>query len=347
MRARLGLVLCAALASGGAGCSSMSYLAQAAAGQDDLLTRSQPMDRLLREDRLPPRTRRLLEEIPNVKKYGEAHGLRPTNNYTKYARLDRDAAVWIVSACEPLRFRSYSWSFPIVGTITYLGWFHLDDAKRAAEDLRVKGWDADLRPAGAYSTAGWFDDPLLSTMIVRGDEARGDLVNTVFHESTHATFFVAGQSRLNESVANFVGDRLAEKYMKDVAGEGAKETIAYLAGEERGRRRETKMHAAYAALEALYASDLPRDEKLADKARILRQLEKDLGAKRTLTNASLVQFKTYHSGEEELAGLLVACGGDVKRLVALLGAWQHERFGTDQEDPATMLRPLLAKGCGG
>ena len=118
-----------------------------------------------------------------------------------------------------------------------------------------------------------------------------------------------------------------------------------MAGEERARKREVKMHAAYAALEALYGSNEPRDEKLAEKSRILRQLEKDLGAKRTLTNASLVQFKTYHSGEEELAQLLSACGGDVTRLVALLTAWQHGRFGTDQEDPATMLRPLVAKGC--
>lgn len=345
MRVRLGLVLCAALASANGGCASIDYLAQAAAGQDDLLTRSQDMDRLLREDRLPPRTRRLLAEIPRVKTYGEANGLRPTNNYTKYARLDRDAAVWIVSACEPLRFRSYTWTFPIVGTITYLGWFHLDDAKRAAEELRGKGWDADVRPAGAYSTAGWFDDPLLSTMLGKGAEARGDLVNTVFHESTHATFFVPGQSRLNESVANFVGDRLAEKFMKEIAGEDAKETVAYFAGEERSRKRETKMHAAYAALESLYASDLPRDDKLAEKARILRQLEKDLGSKRTLTNASLVQFKTYHSGEEELAELLAACGGDVKRLVALLSAWQHERMATDQADPAKVLRPLVTQGC--
>jgi predicted aminopeptidase len=345
MRVRFGLVLSAVLGLANGGCASMSYLAQAAAGQDDLITRSQDMDRLLREDRLPPRTRRLLEEIPRVKKYGEANGLRATNNYTKYARLDRDAAVWIVSACEPLRFRSYTWSFPIVGTITYLGWFHLDAAKRAGEELRAKGWDADVRPAGAYSTAGWFDDPLLSTMIGKGDGARGDLVNTVFHESTHATFFVAGQSRLNESVANFVGDRLAEKYMREVAGEGSSETVAYFAGEERARKRETLMHTAYAALEALYASAAAREEKLADKARIFRQLETDLGTRRTLTNASLVQFKTYHSGEEELAELLLTCGGDVKRLVAMVSAWQHERFGTDQEDPAKMLRPLIAKGC--
>ncbi len=345
MRACLGLVLCAALAFVSSGCASLDYLAQASAGQDDLLTRSLPMERLLRENRLPPRTRRLLEEIPRVKEYGEANGLRATNNYTKYARLDRDAAVWIVSACEPLRFRSRTWTFPIVGTITYLGWFHRPDADVAADKLRVQGWDADVRPAGAYSTAGWFDDPLLSTMIGRGPEARGGLVNTIFHESTHATFFVAGQSRLNESVANFIGDALAIKYMKEVVGEDAKETIAYLASEERGKKREVIMHAAYGELEALYASSRTREEKLAEKARIFGKLEKDLTSRRKLTNASLVQFKTYHSGEKELEELLASCGGDVKRLVALLSVWQHEPFTVDQADPAKLIAPLVAKGC--
>lgn len=345
MRARLGLVLCAALALGSSGCATLDYLAQAAAGQDDILTRSQDMDRLLKEDRLPPRTRRLLAEIPEVKKYGEAHGLKPTNNYTKYARLDRDAAVWIVSACEPLRFKSYVWSFPIVGSITYLGWFHLEDAKREAAKLRDKGWDADVRPAGAYSTAGWFTDPLLSTMITKGDEARGDLVNTVFHESMHATFFVPGQPRLNESVANFVGDRLAELYLNEVVGRDAKETVAYLRGEARGRQREARMQAAYTELEALYASNKSRDEKLAEKAAIFHRLETELGTRRKLTNASLVQFKTYHSGEKELSDLLAACGGDMTRTIHALEAWQHEDIGREQSDPAELVRPLAARSC--
>ncbi len=327
------------------GCASLDYLAQAGAGQDDIVTRSQDVDRLLSGERLPRRTRRLVAEIAEVKRYGEGHGLRATHNYTKYARLDRPAAVWIVSACEPLRFRSKVWTFPIVGTITYLGWFHLDAANRAADELRKDGWDTDVRPASAYSTAGWFDDPLLSTMIGKGDDARGDLVNTVFHESTHATFFVPSQSRLNESVANFVGDRLAEKYMDEVAGRDSKETRAYQDAVQRGVRREALYHTAYAELDALYASKRSVDEKRAEKDKILRALEKDIGTKRRLTNASLVQFKTYHSGVKELAALLVACGGDTRRLITTLDRFQHRSFTVDQEEPSTLLRPLVAEGC--
>jgi predicted aminopeptidase len=326
------------------GCASLEYLAQAGAGQDDLVSRSRDIDMLLRDQRLVPRTRRLVAEIDEVKRYGERHGLKPTKNYTKYARLDRPAAVWIVSACEPLRFRSKVWSFPIVGSITYLGWFHLDQANKAADDLQREGWDADVRPAGAYSTGGYFDDPLLSTMIGKGDDARGHLVNTVFHESMHATFFVPGQSRLNESVANFVGDKLADQYMDEVAGPDSKETRAYRASEARGARYEAIMHAAYEELEALYASSRPREEKLAEKARVLRKLEADVHASRRLSNAALVQFKTYHSGEKELEALFAACEKDATRFIRVMTRFQSRHF-ADQADPAVILAPLIAEGC--
>jgi predicted aminopeptidase len=327
------------------GCASLEYLAQAGAGQDDLISRSRDIDMLLRERRLQPRTRRLVGEIDEVKRYGERHGLKPTKNYTKYARLDRPAAVWIVSACEPLRFRSKVWHFPIVGSITYLGWFHLDEAKKAGDDLARHGWDADVRPAGAYSTGGYFDDPLLSTMIGKGDDARGHLVNTVFHESMHATFFMAGQSRLNESVANFVGDKLADEYMNEVAGADSKEALAYRASEERGAKYEGLMHAAYRDLDELYASSRSREEKLAEKERILRKLEVDVHASRHLTNASLVQFKTYHSGEKELDALFAACDRDATRFIRVLTNFQRRGFAVDQADPAVILAPLVAEGC--
>src|SRR5262249_21784176 len=116
------LVLVAALTVLSA-CNTLGYLAQAGAGQDEILTKSRDSDELLRERRRGRRGRRLVAEVAEMKRFGEANGLRPTSNYTKYARLDRSAAVWVVSACEPLRFRSKVWWFPIVGSITYTGWF--------------------------------------------------------------------------------------------------------------------------------------------------------------------------------------------------------------------------------
>jgi hypothetical protein len=132
--------------------------------------------------------------------------------------------------------------------------------------------------------------------------------------------------------------------MAEVAGPDAKETIAYRASEERGRARETTMHAAYEELEKLYASARPREEKLAEKARIFRRLEADLGATRHLTNASLVQFKTYHSGEKELQDLYAACGNDATRFIRLMTRFGTRRF-ADQAEPSALLAPLVAEGC--
>jgi predicted aminopeptidase len=321
----------------------MHYLAQAGAGEDEILNRSRDVEDLVREGRLRPRERRLVAEVSQMKRFGEAHGLKATTNYRKYARLDREAAVWVVSACEPLRFRSKTWTFPIVGSITYTGWFKLADARREAAELAAEGWDVDVRPAAAYSTLGWLEDPLLSTMLDDGLEARGDLANDVLHESTHATFYVAGQSRLNETVASFVGDRLAMKYMREVAGPETMETRAYEASEERRAGRGQAMRAAYVELEALYASARANGDKRAEKARVLARLAIEVAAKRPITNATLVQYATYHTGEAELRELFLACGEDERRLLAALRRAEPER---DQEtDVGAIVRPLLARPC--
>src|SRR6185312_14274837 len=111
------------------------------------------------------------------------------------------------------RFRSKTWWFPIVGRVPYLGWFDRDDAHDFADELHREGWDSDVGAADAYSTLGWFDDPVLSTMIAGGDEAVGELVNVILHESVHATLYVDGQTRFNESLAEFVAGKLTTVYL--------------------------------------------------------------------------------------------------------------------------------------
>src|SRR4029078_3952588 len=131
---------------------------------------------------------------------------------------DRPAAVWVVSACEQLRFRSKEWHFPIVGSFPYLGWFDLEQAKAFADELRAESWDVDVRGAHAYSTLGWFRDAVLSTMIPEGKEALGELVNVVLHESVHATVYIEGQAFFNESIASFIADRLTDHYLIQTRG---------------------------------------------------------------------------------------------------------------------------------
>ncbi len=326
----------------------LDYVTQAAVGENDLLVRARDIDDLVREERVNGRMRGLLSQVATIKKFGEAHGLTATRNYTKYVRVDRPVAVWVVSASDPLRFRSKSWSFPLVGSFTYLGWFGRKEADAYGAELRVEGLDVDVRGAGAYSTNGYFEDPVVSTMIASGPEAAGELANVILHESAHASFFVRNQSTLNESVANFVGDTLGIRYVEDTLGHEAKETLAYEAHERSRAKVGAVMREAFAALEAIYASPRADADKLAAKREVLDRLRARVHAKRDINNATLIQYRTYNSGQGELATLLATCGDDWPRFVRALQTLESKTFEKPQEsDVAKIVGPLIETHCGG
>jgi len=328
------------------GCTPLRYVTQAAAGQAELLDGKRDIDQILREGGQDPRTRRLLSRVPGIKAFGERRGLRHTRNYETFVDLHRDAVVWVVSASAPLEFRSVAWKFPVTGSITYLGWFHRPEADTFAEGLRKKGLDVDVRGASAYSTLGWFDDPVLSSMLWPGDEALGELADVILHESLHATYFVPGQSILNESVANFVGNSLAVEYLDQVAGSCANEKTSYLKIEAEAGARSRAMKAAFFELRTLYASAAPDAVKLEKKTGILQRLKQETRLKRPINNATLVQYETYGSGDAELAQLFQSCARSWPRFLRTLESYRPRfRDASPHEDPGVLLRPLLPGGC--
>lgn len=328
------------------GCGSIGYLIQAGRGQLQLSNRARPISEVLHDETTPPRDRALLAEIPRIKAFGEKYGLKPTSNYQDYVKLDRPAAVWVVSASDPLSFEPKKWSWPIVGSFTYLGWFDLEGAKEHAELLRDENLDVDVRGATAFSTLGWFRDPILSTMISKGQEALGNLVNVILHESVHTTLYVNDQSYFNESIASFVADRLTPIYLKESRGEKAPETAAYLEAEKQGEKRQRALHDAYRRLAALYASDLSRDEKVKEKKAVLAKLEKDLQARRPINNATLIQYRTYGVGMPEYEVLLRECGKNWGRFWAALDHLKSDAFKKPHEENlASVILPIAREGC--
>lgn len=300
------LALLALLAS--TGCSSLHFVSQAAHGQFKIINRARPLADVIADERTSPRTRRLLEEIPAILAYGEKHGIKPTPNYREYVAWDDAYVSYVVTACPEFDFKPKEWSFPVVGSFTYLGWFDRKNAEKMGEELRQQGWDVDVRGAGAFSTLGWFRDPVLSTMIPKGDEAMGELVNVLLHESVHATLYIPGQSYFNEALASFVADRLTPEYLKARFGAESDTYRAYMGGEERSKRRSERMHAAYGELDRLYKSGRSAEEMRSEKNRILGTLKTDLEWKRDLTNATLAQFRFYGLGVEEFPRLWAQTG---------------------------------------
>lgn len=340
-------VVVALAVAAAAGCGPVRYVAQAAGGQLSLFQRARPLRKVLRDERTPKRLRSLLSEVPIIKRFGEVYGLKPTDSYRDYVQLDQPAVVWVVSACEPLEFKSRVWSFPVVGDFPYLGWFSLNDARGFAAELSREGLDVDVRGASAYSTLGWFPDPILSSMVPEGDEALGELANVVLHESVHATLHLAGEAYFNESLASFVADRLTPEYLERRRGPKSKEGAAYLESEAQGRERVRALREAYEQLDQLYKrEDLSREQKLEEKQRRLAELKESLKLRREPNNAMLVQFRTYDTGTPELEALHKACGGSWTRFLGTLSTLTPASFpGPHARDFKPALRPLIEKGC--
>jgi predicted aminopeptidase len=333
LRALLLLLAMPALQS----CSTVEYLWQAGRGQLSIMNRARPIEEALRDETTPPRIRKLLAEVPAIKGFGERSGLRPTGNYRDYVKLDRDAVVYVVSACAPLKFEPKEWSFPIVGGFPYLGWYDRAGADRFAARLREEGYDVDVRGAGAYSTLGWFRDPILSTMIPEGDRATGELVEVVLHESLHATVYVKHQAFFNESLASWVSEKLTPIYLRETRGEGSTEEKAYLAALEWQKKYVRRMHESYVELEKLYASAAPDEEKRAKKAGILSALRKELKVKegRDLNNATLVGYREYEGNRDVFDRAFAKCGNDLGRFLRALCRIDEKSFASRQEKDLT------------
>lgn len=330
------------------GCFEAGYVAQAAQGQLDIVCKTRDLQRAARDASLPTWKRDLLHHVADIKSFARTSGLTPTPSYEEYVELDRPVAVYVVSASHPLRFESLRWEFPIVGSVPYLGWFDRPSAVELAEDLREKGWDVDLRGARAYSTLGWFDDPVLSTMLEEGPEGPGELANTVLHESLHATLYVPSQSSFNESVASFVGDELADRWLAARFGDGSAELLSYRQGLLDGEARTVRLHRAFEDLDTVYKSGMAPERILATKKAYLEALEVELEMSRTPTNATLLGFRTYESGRPALERLFTACGEDMRRFVRALEGLDAAAFGEpQQEDVARVIEVALRRGCPG
>jgi predicted aminopeptidase len=334
-------VALAALVLGlGGGCLMTRYLSQATAGQLRLMSQARPIEDVIADPETPERTRILLAEIAGIKEFGARMGLDTSKNYKKYVEVPASGTVWFVGAAPPLSFEARSWCFPIAGCFTGLGWFDEEEALRHRDQLRRDGWDAMARPAGAYSTGGWFPDPVVSSMLSPDDDAYAWLANVLLHESVHATVLIPDQMFFNEGLAEYVGDALTDDWLIERFGASSPERTAWTAAQEERRVRVDRSFAAYQALDAVYKSKQPDAAKLAAKARIIDALVEHLKLWERPNNASLVELRLYKAHYDGFARLEAACG-DARTLMKVAGTLERRDFTEDlQEDLAPVLRKI-------
>jgi predicted aminopeptidase len=186
------------------------YLLRAAWEEGKILARRRPIAELVADATTSARLRSKLVLVLAARAFArDSLGLETGQSFTTFSRLDRDTLVLVLSGAYRDRLRAHTWWFPVVGRVPYKGYFDFGAARAAERDLSARGYDARLGAASAFSTLGWFNDPLLPTTL-RADSLT--VANTVIHELTHNTFYAPGGAVFNESFANFVGARGAERF---------------------------------------------------------------------------------------------------------------------------------------
>jgi predicted aminopeptidase len=328
------------------GCLESRYVVQASFGQLELFGKARPIGELVGNRRTDVRTRVLLEEVRHIRRFASSHGLTPGGSYRNYVPLNRSAVVWFLAASKPLSLEPKLWHFPVVGSFPYTGWFDAREARKIAAMLRRQGWETFLRPVSAYSTGGWFRDPVVSSMFSPREDALRTLANVLLHELTHANILMNDQSTYNESIASFVGDTMAEQYLLERFGPDSAELVAYRLELAEDRRRGARMAAAYEELDTLYRSNVPDADKLARKRQLLAALDAELELPYRPNNATLLGFKTYNAGLPEFDALYQACEQEWPRFFAAVRTLDAKDFPEPQEeDIGPIIARLVGAGC--
>jgi predicted aminopeptidase len=285
------------------GCQ-IGYLLSSAKGQLSLLNSRVPIEDALKDEKItePEKVKiRLSQEARAFAK--DKLQLNSGKNYSHYVALDRPYVVYTINASPKWELNHYNWWFPVIGSVPYKGFFNEPDAKAEEAELKAKDLDTYLRGVSAYSTLGWFSDPLLSSMIKFHEH---DLVNTIIHESVHATLYIKSSADFNERLAVFIGNTGTLDFYKAKEGENSP-TVKTMQSEF----EDEKIFSEYISneikeLEKWYKLQTKKDEVLRQtrikeiqtrfKELILPKMKSDMFNKfpdLILNNARIMLYKTY------------------------------------------------------
>ncbi len=302
------------------------YLTHLASGQWQLLRAREAIADLLADPETSAELRSSLSFVERTRAYASEIGLDVDGQYTSYVGWPGDRVITSVVATRPGTVDAEPFWFPIVGSVPYKGYFDPDRAHREAERLRGKGRDVCLVPVRAYSTLGWFDDPVTKPML---EMSRGRLAEILLHELVHSTVFVADQTDFNEGVATFVGEEASVRFYADAGETGAAARRRREVNE--GRSIDAVLLAFRHDVARLYAETEPGSARTASRAQLEASARRalvelplttrdpaSLAELARLNDACLALVATYTADLPAYAARLKAEGGQLTRFLAEL-----------------------------
>ena len=296
------------------------YYMQAARGQMEISRKREPIEDIVVSDEFSPELVAQLAVVTEARQFSiDVLALPDNDSYRSYADLERDYVVWNIVAAPEFSLQPKTWCYPIVGCVSYRGYFSQETAQKKADDLRREGFDVALGGVAAYSTLGRFSDPVLNTMMHWGE---ADLVAVMFHELAHQVLYVKDDTEFNESFATAVEEIGMQRWLATRQQTNA--LSAWRARRELRAAFTSSVAVARDNLQSIYNEDTAKEQKRLLKQARLRSFaeaaerlyaDADSNAPRwlvsELNNARLASTTLYHGRLQEFRQLLEVCDDDL------------------------------------
>ena len=318
-----------------ASCNTVYFYGQAITGQLNILARRESIEKLVADPDTDPALKMQLEYILDIRAFAESNLALPVkNNFASYADVGNPYVVWNVFAAPEFSLDAKNWCYPVAGCVSYQGYFSEEAARQYAADLERQGFDVWVGGVAAYSTLGWFSDPVLNTVITRDDYR---LAALIFHELAHQVVYVPGDTQFNESFATAVEMEGLKRWLAENRDSAqARTVVANAIMEKEYREQFVDLVQSYQPrLHALYESDLAPEAMRAEKAALFDRMRRDYAVLKRdwagydayntwfseeINNAKMNTVATYFNHVPAFDVLLAQSGGDLPAFYARVEA---------------------------
>ena len=317
------------------GCQTIGFYSQSVVGHSKLMLARTSIDSAL--EKVDSHTADKLILSKELRAFASSSLSLPDNNtYSKFVKLDREYPVWVVVAAPELSLMAKSWCYLVIGCASYRGYFSKQAALRYSNKLKAKGWETYVGGAAAYSTLGWFSDPLLPSMMTGSDASFAEIL---FHELAHQRLYLKGKSDVNEAMATVVGEQGALRWLASNQPDQVQAYREQLAAQDDFSELvfefKTKLTSMYQLTQPIADKRIKKKQLFSEFKQRLRSMKAerwngrgyfDLWLSQPLSNARFAGFSTYRALVSDFENLLVECENDFEKF--FLSVEKHNGHGS-------------------